>query len=124
MTVEPASQAGVSRLFLEGNAPLLLQGQDRAWLVEAGAVEVFAVELVNDQPAGPRQHVFTARQGCALLGLDASNDARTAFLAVGGGGAQVVSLPAGALSTGTGLAEAVNAWVSGLTSGLIAEQHT
>src|SRR5262245_50584859 len=55
-----------------GNRPVLLDAPDAAWVVFSGQVEVFAAAVTNGQPSGARRHLFSARSGAALFGMDLS----------------------------------------------------
>jgi NHLM bacteriocin system ABC transporter ATP-binding protein len=57
-------------LTLSGNEPFLLAGDDNAWLVYNGSVDVFALQTQDGTPAGARYHLFRAATHQLLLGTD------------------------------------------------------
>ncbi|MBI5958803.1 MAG: NHLP bacteriocin export ABC transporter permease/ATPase subunit [Chloroflexi bacterium] len=70
-----------SRLVtLSGNEPFLLSGDDNAWLVYSGSVDIFALQTEGGTAAGARYHLFRAFTHQLLLGADIS-DHRVALLA-------------------------------------------
>ncbi len=134
MTTEPLpvieSADGTVQL-LEANSPLLLEGADRAWLVQTGAAEIFMITLSDGRQSGPRRHVFTAQTGCTLHGWDLHHrGTETALLAVGLAGTRALQIPlrtlqdkATAAITQPAVVDGVNAWVDGLSAGLLGESH-
>jgi len=95
----PDHEGGAGRLLsLAGNQPLPLDDPARAYIVFAGAVDVFALRLRGGQPAGPRRHLLRVEAGGLVCGLDAPADgAGPALLATGAPGATVRELPLAAL---------------------------
>ncbi len=87
-----------------GDRPLLLR-EGRAWLVRSGRIDVFAVELRDGEPAGPRTHLFRVEAGGPLLGVGAHPEHATALLAVGTTGTVLAELDAGYLRALGGHAE-------------------
>ena len=70
-----------SRLVtLSGNEPFLLSGEDNAWLVYKGVVDVFAVRTEDGEIAGARHHFFRAHTHQLLLGIP-EDDRPVALLA-------------------------------------------
>jgi hypothetical protein len=57
-------------LEIGSNVPLLLNQGHRAWVILAGGVDVFSVELAGGQPAGARNHLFRVSEGQLLLELE------------------------------------------------------
>ncbi len=116
-----------SAFQVEGNQPFLLQDPDSVWLVKAGRVEVFAVQL-NEQAAsvGSRYHVCTIETGQVLFGLATSDDSNgLGLLAVGSIGTQMVKLTIVCLRQlvlephlAPTIAGWLETWVAGLTSDL------
>lgn len=46
-----------------GNQPILLQNQNKVWIVHTGSADIFSVLLENGNPVGVRSHLFRAEQG-------------------------------------------------------------
>lgn len=85
----------VGRLIeVGGNKPLLLDDRDAAWVVYAGKVDVFVVEVQEDGSTGPRTHLFRAETGHALFGVKPGEDHQhpQRLLAVGTAGTQLLKL--------------------------------
>ncbi|HEX6630357.1 MAG TPA: hypothetical protein VF048_04665, partial [Gemmatimonadaceae bacterium] len=81
--------------------PFLLTG-DEAWLVEEGAVDVFAVALLANEPVGARAHLLRAGPGAVLLAVDDAHAAHgdlaeRGLLAVGASGTLLRRLALGDL---------------------------
>ena len=55
---------------LHGRAPFVLDDPDSGWIVRDGRVDVFATELVDGQPGGPRHAVCSAGPGELLVGVE------------------------------------------------------
>ncbi len=95
-------------LPLNADAPRTLHNLAGIWRVQAGYVDVFAVQLLGGRPAGRRHFLLRLAQGMPLLGLDQPvAEAGWTLLAVGGLGAEAVAVPAGKPS-----ADAIEAWIS------------
>jgi NHLM bacteriocin system ABC transporter ATP-binding protein len=111
---------------ITGHDTLDLGKTASAWLVEMGAVDVFAVSVQDGQPVGPRTHLYRAGVGQLLLGLgDGDSPARQkqTLIAVGLPGTRVLELAPARLREHTAaaeltapLAELLNGWVEGLTA--------
>jgi NHLM bacteriocin system ABC transporter ATP-binding protein len=92
---------GTEPLVLTGSSPLRLDTSTALWLVEAGRIELFAVEAA----AGTRSHLATATAGHLLFGLAAIDGARQPAGAgldrpatvLGGVGLLAVAAPTGQL---------------------------
>ena len=116
---------------LEANAPLLLEGAENAWLLQAGTAEIFSIDLLDGEQDGPRRHVFSAEPGCLLIGFDLRRRGKeTVLLAVGFAGTQVLRVPLASLKEQAGnpalaraISEGIDAWVIGLTTSLIGQEH-
>src|SRR4051812_30506586 len=52
---------------LEGHRPLWLDDPATAWVLAEGRAQVFAVELVDGRPTGPRRPLFAVSAGGSLL---------------------------------------------------------
>jgi ATP-binding cassette subfamily C protein len=130
MTQGP-DQASEHLRALEGNYPLLLHGNDKAWLIETGMAEVFAVRLHDGESQVPRRHLFTAQSGCLLFGWDLQQDgSELALIAVGSPGTEAREIQADCLQSeadaGIPQPELINgldAWVGGISSGLTGIEH-
>ncbi len=53
-----------------GNKPFLLNENDFVWMIDSGKVDLFSVQVENGDVTGPRSHLFRAKEGTALLGMD------------------------------------------------------
>lgn len=77
----------------EGHQPFVIQGQDRVWLVAAGTLHLFAVQLQEDGPSGARDHFASIAQGDLIFGMDFQrHGAGHGFLASGTTGARVIEV--------------------------------
>ena len=85
------------------NTPILLEDPESAWLVTRGRLNVFAVNVVDGAPSGPRNYLFTAETGGLLLGVEPEWAAEVGLLAVGTVGAEALRLPLSELKAGAGL---------------------
>ena len=81
-----------------GHQPILLNDAQTAWVVYAGRVDLFAVQLKNGRIVGSRQHLFRVEAGEALWGMDfESVDGKIGLLAVGNKDTSLLKLPASSL---------------------------
>jgi NHLM bacteriocin system ABC transporter ATP-binding protein len=112
---------------LEGNRPLLLEGSGKAWLIQSGAADVFAVRLRDGEPRGPRRHLFTADTGCLLFGWDLrQGDSGIVLVAVGVPGTQAREIhqhELGMSLTSPEFIEGINAWIGGICDSLSGAEH-
>jgi NHLM bacteriocin system ABC transporter ATP-binding protein len=106
-----------------GSRPLLLAGPEAVWLVAAGRVDVFAVQLQKGEPAGARAHLFRAEAGEALFGMDlAGGPASRGLLAVGLPGSRLLRLPRGRLAEWAGpLPDFLENWLTRLTRAVVGD---
>lgn len=112
---------GGERLHVAGDRPFLLQGSD-AWLVVAGQVDVFTVELGDGAPVGPRRHLLRVPPGQTLFGIGPTPlSERWGLLAVGAKNTELVRVERAALGRAAGqvptprvLAPLVEAWVQAI----------
>lgn len=116
---------GHPRVF-SGNQPFLLNEEDAVFLVEEGAVNVFAVPLSAGKIAGARTHLHRVGKGELLLGLARSQSVDSmGLLAVPVINTKVVSIPHARFIallaeeglTG-GLVSLLGGWINGLATGL------
>ena len=91
-TVSVAAPEGVA-----GSAPFRVDEPDKAWLVEAGSVDLFLVPTRPGQPPGARQHVVRTREGEALFGVWTPPQFPAMLLAVATPGSRVSQLPPAAV---------------------------
>ncbi|MEO0409717.1 MAG: ABC transporter transmembrane domain-containing protein, partial [Cyanobacteria bacterium P01_A01_bin.135] len=88
MTLTPVSSSGVSspelhQREISGHEPLLLTETNAAWIVVSGRVSIFAVEVRQGAPFGPRHYLFSVGPEEALFGHDGDGqDSHLALLAV------------------------------------------
>jgi NHLM bacteriocin system ABC transporter ATP-binding protein len=52
------------------NETFLISGQDKVWLLEAGQIELFAVQSDARAAIGPRTHFLTLEPGALFFGMD------------------------------------------------------
>lgn len=85
------------RIEVGSDRPIELAGDD-VWLVDAGAIDVFAVPRTNGVLRGPRTHLFRVQPGRALFGLGAAlASAPYGLLAIGAMGTTLLRAPQGLL---------------------------
>ncbi len=109
-----------------GNNPLRLDESDGAWFVRSGRVDVFALSPSRDGRAGARRHLLRVEAGAVLFGVGGSGAAaHGGLLAVGSPGTRVLPVArqqfeqmARRPETAAPLAALVDAWLSGLTTGV------
>ena len=78
----------------EGHEPFIIDGADNLWLVASGTVHLFAVQLLDGQPLGAREHFLAVSEGGLISGMDfARYGAGHGFLAAGTTGARVICAP-------------------------------
>lgn len=80
------------RLVVSGNKPFPLADPQAVWLVQAGRVQVFAVQIRQGQPVEARYHICTVGQGEAFFGLD-SDHYRYGLLAVASVNTELLKIP-------------------------------
>ena len=76
-----------------GSAPFRVDQPDKAWLVEAGSVDLFLVPSRPGQAPGARHHVVRTRAGEALFGIRTPPQFPAVLLAVATPGSRVSELP-------------------------------
>lgn len=113
-----------------GNAPFLLDGAARVWLVRTGQLELFLVRTGDASQRGIRHHFMSARAGDLLFGMDTGDG--LGLLASGVVGTEVVEVSLDALRAAVAssadptddaaaMAEVVagiDRWVAGVSSGV------
>jgi hypothetical protein len=57
---------------LQGNVPLLLDDSSMIWLVQKGAIALFAVKTVSGIPEGERRYLFDVNPGEALFSMESN----------------------------------------------------
>lgn len=93
---------GASGIEIEAGAAarFLLDDPGTVWTVEGGRLDVYAVELRDGQPAGPRRFLWSAEAPAAVFGLaTAPIDRPFGLLAVGSSGTHVQRTSCAALQT-------------------------
>ncbi len=108
-----------------GHQPLRLDDPERAWLLQAGHVEVFLVSQGLDGEPGTRHHLASVPSGGLLLGIDTPVDAGFFLLAVPHADSELLALPVVVLeSEGAApdilpsLAKALEIWLRALSLGM------
>ena len=119
-----ARQAEERLTRVGSHQPFLLDEPDSVWLVYAGKVDVFAVEMQDGQPVGIRRHVLRAEAGQAIFGMDVGTSG-IRLLASGVAGAQVLKLEQARLrelaqdpAHTADVIPLLDHWVSGLSFGI------
>lgn len=111
---------------IAGNTPVLLDDPSRCLAVLEGKVDLFWVELVDGQPSGVRQYIFSCEGGALLFGVD-GGEALTpvGMLAVGHVGTVVADLERRVVEGWAvdpvlrpSLAARLDEWVVGLSDGM------
>src|SRR5260221_9428093 len=74
-----------------GNDPILLEGTDNAWLVYAGKLDVFSVQIFEGKPASARHPLFRVETGMIVFGMDLRGRTR-GLLAVSGPDTQLIKI--------------------------------
>lgn len=69
---------------IAGNNPMSLADNTSIWLVEAGTVDVFAIETVLGKPASKRKHLFRVDMGDLVFGINGLGDSGSIELIVSG----------------------------------------
>src|SRR5690348_2895473 len=78
---------------VEGNSPILIAESGAVWLVLAGQVHLFATQVQDGEPVGPRIYLFSAQPDEALFGIDPTvSGGDFALLAVGVPGTRLVKV--------------------------------
>lgn len=103
-----------------GNTPFFLDDPASVWLVLAGKVEVFCVEVVDGEPHGPRHHYLSAEPGDALFGIDLQRYGEgLGLLAVGVVGTRLRQVSVDRFRVAGPLVfDLVDRWISGLSRGV------
>ena len=110
-------------LYLEGQNTLRLDDPGRIWLVQAGEVDLFAVDAHSGYQHGAREHLHRAGVGEALFGMDLSDyENQLSIIAVGLPGTAVVETSIQALHEMAANSESqrltallLEGWIIGLT---------
>ncbi len=79
--------------LVAGNRPFLLDDPDSIWFVGTNRLEIFAVEVVDGEPAGSRSPFSTIETGGMVCGMDLQSYGQGhGFLAVGLSGTELYRL--------------------------------
>ncbi|MBE9138847.1 NHLP bacteriocin export ABC transporter permease/ATPase subunit [Nodosilinea sp. LEGE 07088] len=76
---------------IQGNEPLLLDDPRTVWVVQSGAIAVFALPLIESAGCG-RRYLFTVEPGQALFGYAPSATSAYQLLAVAMGEAEIIKI--------------------------------
>lgn len=109
-----------------GNAPVLLNDENRVWLVASGSVDIFAVRTDDGRSVGARTYVLHADEGRILFGIEpAKYGTDIGLLAAGRTGTKLCSLPFSSFMglAGEGLADReiallIDLWIEELSNGV------
>src|SRR6266702_998804 len=110
---EDATVGESARIALDARQPKRLDHQGVVLQVAMGHVDVFAVDMCDDNAIGARHHLFRVESGDILLDLDNSAHSggyRTQIIAVGGPGAEVAAVPRAAFQS----FDLIEAWIARL----------
>ena len=99
-TLERGLRRGERLTRVGSHQPFLLDEPDSVWIVYAGKVDVFAVEMRDGQPTGMRRHLLRAKAGQAIFGMNVGTSG-IQLLASGVAGTQLLKLKQ-ARAQGTG----------------------
>lgn len=118
--------------IIGGNTPFLLDDPVSVWYIQEGQVEIFSVNVEENQPTGPRSHLFTAGTGELLFGIDiAKFEMGTGLLAVGLIGTKIYRIDTGRFYEIAKIPEYIfhstkllDKWIGGLSRGLAKDIHT
>ena len=94
---DPATVTVAAPEHAAGPVPFRVDEADKAWLVEAGSVDLFLVPMSPGQPLGARHHVMRARAGEALFGVRTPPRFPGMLLAVATPDSRVSQLPPAAV---------------------------
>ncbi len=80
-------QLGGEPVMVGGHHPMLLTEPDAFWVIENGQVELFVVELLNNEPISQRHHIATLSTNDVMFGslpvaIDGEGDHSLALFAV------------------------------------------
>jgi len=79
---------------IAGNKPFQLNNKDVVWYIEKGKIEIFSVNIENQEPAGARTHFLSRENGELIFGMDLDTFGMGfGFLAVGIIGTRVYQVP-------------------------------
>jgi NHLM bacteriocin system ABC transporter ATP-binding protein len=115
-----------------GNQPFVLDDPESVWLLQHGHIELFSVQIENNQPVGTRHHFCSVESGQLLFGMDlATYGVGRGLLAVGMVNTRLLRLPAGCFRQAAmddpdrdGAAACVDQWVQALSNGIGRDIHT
>ena len=119
-----ARQAEERLTRVGSHQPFLLDEPDSVWIVYAGKVDVFAVEMRDGQPTGIRRHLLRAEAGQAIFGMNVGTSG-IRLLASGIAGTRLLKLKQARLrelaqdpAHTADVMPLLENWVSGLSSGI------
>ena len=108
-----------------GHQPLRLDDPAKAWVIQAGQVELFLVSRGPEGEEGARHHLASVPTGGLLLGIDGARGADFVLLAVPHVDTLLMAVPCAALVAETGnpeviplLAKALDLWLRALSAGM------
>ena len=110
---EDAKVGEPARFALDARQPKRLDHQGDVLQVVRGHVDVFAVDMCNDNAVGARHHLFRVESGGILLDLDNSaqcGSIQTQIIAVGGSDAEVAVIPRAEFES----VDLIEAWIARL----------
>jgi NHLM bacteriocin system ABC transporter ATP-binding protein len=107
-----------------GNEPVLLDDDQKVWIICAGRIDVFFARMQDGALVSARRHLFRAESGQALFGMNL-NQSRVGLLATGGPGTQLIELQRTSFEeiarepdSVDCVASLLDSWISGLSSGI------
>jgi NHLM bacteriocin system ABC transporter ATP-binding protein len=85
-------QAGELQI-LRLNQSFVIEGSDNVWFVKGGRIDIFAVQLEDDEATGPRSHFLSLENGSLVFGMNfARQEQGYCFLLTGQEGTQLIQL--------------------------------
>jgi NHLM bacteriocin system ABC transporter ATP-binding protein len=104
-----------------GDNFVVLDDRDALWLIVAGEVDVFSVQLADGRVVGPRRYLWSASVGQAVLGADRGPGSDFGLLAVGVADTRLRKIPLpvlGELAADPAWMEDISALIDSYVTGL------
>jgi NHLM bacteriocin system ABC transporter ATP-binding protein len=110
---------------LSGNQRFFLRNPGKAWLVETGTPDVFAVRTKDDEPLGMWTHIFRGKEGTLLLGVDGNNPHSVSLFVVGKQGSRITEFDLSILKANpmddayaADIEHLITSWIADLCKGI------
>lgn len=116
-------------IAVEGNKPLLIKNPNCVWLVKKGKVDIFSIEIKDNEAMGARDFLFSVGEGDVLLGVQPVGEERKfGLLASGVTGTRLIQINLSKFQEiiGQGVnkkifVRMINNWVSALSKSITTE---